>query len=817
MVGRWVRLVVAATMAMLLASPIVVYAGHLPITLGQTSVGITETASTSTTSTTVARNAQTASTATATTTTAQTATSAAASSTQPLAPQGEAVWTRVPRGFQLESHNSTLALYIERCTGEIAVKDKRSGLVWLSNPRLPHQPVPTCPNGVAKLASTSSAQETSPVYAIQYTDYQREVPKLLLSSWDNSAPQIEHLPNGDVRLIFSPKQALKAAPISFAFDIHLGKGYFDLTIPQSQIKEQINNTAQTGYYLETIEPLPFFGAGADNEQGYMVLPDGSGALVRFKAIHPDYLQPFNQEVFGQSLGTPMAAQLGSGSFQAVEEPVLIPAFGIATKQGANGQKLNGAFVEIATQGQYDAIVDGEPSGYITRYYHGGFQLVYRRIAAFPRNRYSFVNRLALPMITGDRSIRIYLLNGQQANYAGMAAAYRSYLLNSEHVSPLPAQQPTRLNLSLIMGAEKQGLIGKTFVAATTFRQAEEILQTLRSRGVKDLQLTLQGWNRDGLYQASPNRMPPDNRLGGPPGLRHLTSYARSKGVPIFLLDDFEDAYSGQRGFSARNDAMRGANKLPLFSNGAGLGQSLYLLNPIVEMYNFVLRDIPKEKLLGASGSDLLYFGEELAYDTNSAHPLTRQQYADWNMKIADYIRQELGHVAIEGGNSYVLKHTQNVRQVPVDDSHWQFEDQAIPFYEMVMHGFVRYTPETYANLRSDPQAEFLREIEYGAVPSFQLTYIPTSRLNLALLTYTDWSSTWTEWIDELVREYEDVNVQLAPTFNQFMVDHQQLAPNIFETSYANGTKVIVNYTNQRFVIGNIAVDALSYAVIPPGS
>ena len=813
---------VVATIAMLLGSPIVVYAGHLPVPFGQTSIGITETTSTSATSTTASPNTQTSSTSTATTTTAQVTSSATTSPTQPLAPQGEAVWTRVPRGFQLESQNNTLALYVEPCTGEIAVKDKRSGLVWLSNPHLPHQPVPTCPNGVIKLASSSSAQETSPVYEIQYTDYQREVPKLLLSSWDNSAPQIEHLSNGDIRLIFSPKQTLKAAPISFAFDIHLGNGYFDLTIPQNQIKEHINDTAQTGYYLETIEPLPFFGAGADNEQGYMVLPDGSGALVRFKAIHPDYLQPFNQEVFGQSVGSPMSGPASSlatqpGYFQPIQEPVLIPAFGIATKQGAKGQRLNGAFVEIATQGQYDAIVDGEPSGYITRYYHGGFQFIYRRIAAFPRNRYSFVNRLALPMIMGDRSIRIYLLNGQQASYAGMAAAYRSYLLNTEHVPPLSPQQPARLNLSLIMGAEKQGLIGKAFVAATTFKQAEEILQTLRNRGVKDLQLTLQGWNRDGLYQAAPNRMPPDDRLGGRTGLKYLTAYARSKGVPIFLLDDFEDAYSGQRGFSARNDAMRGANKLPLFSNGAGLGQSLYLLNPIVEMNNFVLRDVPKEKLLGANGEDLLFFGEELAYDTNSAHPLTRQQYADWNMKIADYIRHELGHVAIEGGNAYILKHTQNVRQVPVDDSHWQFEDQAIPFYEMVMHGFIRYTPETYANLRSDPQVEFLREIEYGADPSFQLTYIPTSGLNLALLTYTDWSSTWTEWIDELVREYEDVNVQLAPTFDQFMVDHQQLAPNVFETTYANGTKVIVNYSRQRFATGNIAVGARSYAVIPPSS
>jgi hypothetical protein len=172
----------------------------------------------------------------------------------------------------------------------------------------------------------------------------------------------------------------------------------------------------------------------------------------------------------------------------------------------------------------------------------------------------------------------------------------------------------------------------------------------------------------------------------------------------------------------------------------------------------------------------------------------------------------LGGVAVNGGNTYILGHVQDARQVSVDSSHWQFEDRPIPFYEMVVHGFLTYTG-TYANLRSDPQFEYLREIEYGAVPSFNLTYLPTSDLNRAIFTYKNWSSTWTDWLDALVREYQEVNVQLGGTFDQFMVDNRELAPNVFQTTYGDGTKVIVNYSNERYGNGTVAVDALSYAVV----
>jgi hypothetical protein len=114
---------------------------------------------------------------------------------------------------------------------------------------------------------------------MNYTDYQRQVVKLLNSAWDTTPPEISALPDGGTRVKYTLKQQLQDAPITFAMDYRLHDGYFDVTVPQDQLKESIDDSKQAGFYVVTIEPLPFFGSGADDEQGYMLLPK-SGCCCR---------------------------------------------------------------------------------------------------------------------------------------------------------------------------------------------------------------------------------------------------------------------------------------------------------------------------------------------------------------------------------------------------------------------------------------------------------------------------------------------------------------------------------------------------------
>ena len=491
------RLALAAALALLALGPLPALASRPGAVVGQTLIQPTATPGGAAPTPTATPAAQAAS---------SSAPKATATPAPALAPQGHADAKSVPAGFDKTSENGTLALYVEKSTGQIAVQDKRDGIVWLSNPRSS-----AAPSGAA--ASQNSQQETAAVYYMNYTDYQRQVVKLLNSAWDPTPPVVSALPDGGTRVTFTPKQQLQSGPITFAMDYHLHDGYFDVTIPQDQIKESINDAQASGSYMVTLEPLPFFGAGADDEQGYMLVPDGSGAIVRFKKIHPDYLQPFNQEVYTPDAGAPGSAGVGDVSMVGTmpsQEQVMLPAFGIAKQADQDGRPLNGGFLGMVPRGAGDADVfmDVQPSGYITRYNHAGAQFLYRRTAQIPRDRGVTVTRVATPLVGGDKTVRYYLLGGADASYSGMAAKYRDYL---QHDLKIPTLQSANapLNLDLTMGAQRKGLISYELVRATTFDEAEQIIDALRQRGVTRIQVTLRGWNRDGLYRASPNRMPPD--------------------------------------------------------------------------------------------------------------------------------------------------------------------------------------------------------------------------------------------------------------------------------------------------------------------
>ena len=67
-------------------------------------------------------------------------------------------------------------------------------------------------------------------------------------------------------------------------------------IPDDSITE---NAEETGYYFESIIPCPFMGyTYMDDQDGYMLLPDGNGALIRLTNKEGRYLSGFSGVVYG---------------------------------------------------------------------------------------------------------------------------------------------------------------------------------------------------------------------------------------------------------------------------------------------------------------------------------------------------------------------------------------------------------------------------------------------------------------------------------------------------------------------------------------
>jgi hypothetical protein len=144
-----------------------------------------------------------------------------------------------------------------------------------------------------------------------------------------------------------------------------------------------------------------------------------------------------------------------------------------------------------------------------------------------------------------------------------------------------------------------------------------------------------------------------------------------------------------------------------------------------------------------------------------------------------------------------------------------FSDRAIPFAQIALHGLVSYTTE-YENDREQYRNDFLRDIEYGALPSYLFTAAQTSQLKSAYGIQPK-SSYYPDWENEAVREYQRYNEALGEVQGQFIVGHQQIASGVNETTYANGKRIIVNYNKQPYRHNNVEIPAQDFVVMEGGS
>jgi hypothetical protein len=190
--------------------------------------------------------------------------------------------------------------------------------------------------------------------------------------------------------------------------------------------------------------------------------------------------------------------------------------------------------------------------------------------------------------------------------------------------------------------------------------------------------------------------------------------------------------------------------------------------------------------------------------------MTREGFAATLMKLADLSSEKLGKVSMTGSNIYANKYADSLAMVPLDSTHYDIFDETIPLYQIAVHGLTQYSGNPF-NLISDSQRMFLRQIEYGAIPLFILTKESSS--NLVRTNWSDlYSSQYDYWKDEVINQYQ-VMEKLSPLSSQFISDHTKLAEGVYQTTYEEGTRIIVNYSSVPYSDETIVIPPMEFVVL----
>ena len=206
-------------------------------------------------------------------------------------------------------------------------------------------------------------------------------------------------------------------------------------IPVNEIEYPMNVEDIVGekhsFPLLNIRVLEYFGAAGKQSEGYMLVPDGPGALIY---INNGRLTgaAFNEPVYGAD-----GAQDQPVEKRRFPEQSLLPVFGL--------KENDKALFAVIEEGSSFARVKADISGRINDYNRifAEFQLLAHGSVALSEkaSHIEFSGTAATyqkRMYQGDIVIRYFFLTGDDADYMGMANTYRNYLIGKFQLQPLKA-------------------------------------------------------------------------------------------------------------------------------------------------------------------------------------------------------------------------------------------------------------------------------------------------------------------------------------------------------------------------------------------
>lgn len=592
---------------------------------------------------------------------------------------------------------------------------------------------------------------------------------------------------------------------SIPLDIQLDSDSLVLKISANQIQES------DGYRIRMLNLVGFFGAAGTEEQGYMFVPDGTGSLI--------YLNngKINQEVYAQRLYGEDEND-NSGRRGQVTESVRLPVFGLKSEEDA--------WFAVIEKGDGIASINADISERSNNYNNIFASFAIRgedELTLYKANTVEEIQLLTEARYEGDVQVRYSFLSGEEANYSGMAKNYRDTLEKQDVLKPITGEADMPFYMSVLGAVDKRktflGVPYKGMTSMTTFDEAGEIVDQLKADDVTNIRMRYLGWFNEGINHIIPSKVKADSILGGRKDLDSLAGKLEENGGKLYPDVAFQHVFQNEGNFAPASDAARfvtreEAARTPYNRAFNSMDYDLgtyYLLSPAKLPY-YVDQFMDGYEKMGNDAVALRDLGDLLHADYRSNRVIFRDTAKNIVAEQLGKIKERYPNMLITGGNAYALAYADQLVNVPTANSLFSITDQEVPFYQMVIHGYVDYAGSPINIMdEQDLQMNLLRSIELGAAPHFLWSYESSAKLKFT--PYDEMFSTqYTSWYDHAVDMYKKVNDALSGLRSTKIANHIQHTKGVVEVQYENGTSIYVNYTNESVTVNETQVEAKNFKV-----
>lgn len=689
-------------------------------------------------------------------------------------------------GYVRQAKNKDLELYYNKENAAFAVRVVKSGYVWYSSPL-------DWENDEKASGFTKNALPS--ILSIRAKDKNGSFrpANSYVNVVKRNGLKTKKIQNG-IRL----NHNFKREGIYIPVDITIDGDSLLISIPISEITEDEESTSELK--LLDFEVTPYFGATETSEDGFILVPDGSGAIINFNNNKSEAV--YKQYVYGRDKSVIPVRKT------TVEEEVALPVFGMS-REGAG-------FIGIIEDSTARGVINAETSGQVTNYNATSASCILRDFDSFtfrertgtPRDIKVF-EKTEFADMQETFSVRYLFLNEEENNVAGMANEYRSYLQKNGKMTTEKNKDEPAMVINFIGTSIKKkpvaGIPMNVDVKFTTYEKAKETIEALQEKGVDNFIVKYDGWIKGGILGKYPSTPNASNSLGGDRELKKFIEWLNEQGIPFYEGADFVNLYttdlSHMKELTVNHAVNRSPVKVPDYRMSTYTDEKTsddypyYIMRAtnVAECYKKFMKALDKkypdigiapDSVATVVGSD---FGKKGTSRTQAAEILRGLLEESSSTR----------NIMLSRPFEYALPYTTYITDVPTKSSMYDIENYSVPFYQMVVRGYIPFS-NLPANRNTSIEDYKLKLIETGSDISYlwiadKENDVRDSRMQWFINVYRD------DWIDEAADLYNEVTKVTSKikgaSIKSYTVDGDKRT-----TVYSNGVTVSVDYKTKTYSV-----------------
>ncbi len=554
--------------------------------------------------------------------------------------------------------------------------------------------------------------------------------------------------------------------------------------------------------LYCVSLLPYFGAGAPDERGYIMVADGSGSVMNFNNGAYSKLG-YSSHIYGRDISKYLVAK------PAAAYNITMPVFGI--------KKENSAITGIITDGAAQCTVWCYPNRSITSYanVYTAFDLRETDIVVLSEDS-NAVSQSTLYQ-KGDISLKKIAVSyrstvGEDADYNGMAKVYKDYLVERDSLK-VGAHNMGKVALDFYGSVKKKkSLIGFPVTVNATISKIDDIKKVtddLSKDGVENLSVTLREWSREQLAGKIDYSMKPVSAIGSKGDVKSLLSAVKENGGTLNLAVNITSFSKSGKGYNMWTSTAKSLSNAPIYDykyyvsnsyKNKSAGRTSYLKPSVIEK---VTNQLVKK-------TDI-YDGVNLSVGDTST-----RLYSDFNKKAICNLEQTKEYVlgaaktlksfAADNPADYMIKYTTLAQRIPYESTGNDIFDYDIPFVQLVLSGITPYTGEP-VNLSANMKSAVLESAANGSCLQFDL--ITEKAYSIVGTSFDNLYNAEANVLYDDIVKYSKHFAKLNTLLSDGVMAQYQRDGDVSYTRYSNGTVITVDRADAK--VTGVSADGKEYS------